>query len=93
MRLKSCEIESIKNIIKTFDEEAKVYLFGSRVDDKKKGGDIDILIESKKIDFKTYLKIKAKFLKIFGDRKIDIIIDNGKENSFIKTIQKEAILL
>ncbi len=46
MRVLKQEINIIKNNILKFDKEAQVYLFGSRVDDNKKGGDIDILIVS-----------------------------------------------
>jgi len=46
MRLSIFEQEAIKNAVAQGDKEAKVYLFGSRVDDTKRGGDIDILILS-----------------------------------------------
>ncbi|MBI5206523.1 MAG: nucleotidyltransferase domain-containing protein [Candidatus Firestonebacteria bacterium] len=46
MRLKDDQIKHIKNTIETLDKNAKIYLFGSRVDDYKKGGDIDLLIMS-----------------------------------------------
>lgn len=52
MRLSSHEIESIKSVANNvFGENAVVQLFESRVDDTKKGGDIDFLefIENKKI--------------------------------------------
>lgn len=44
MRLTNSEIEAIKKaFLKTF-EDGKIYLFGSRADDTKKGGDIDLYI-------------------------------------------------
>ena len=47
MRLKKENIEVIKILAKKyFGENAKVYLFGSRIDDNKKGGDIDLYIET-----------------------------------------------
>jgi len=48
VRLKDWEIEAIKEAIKNVDKDAKIILFGSRVDLTKKGGDIDLLIFSKK---------------------------------------------
>ena len=59
MRLKKEEIKTIKDTIKKFDKSAKIYLFGSRIDDNKRGGDIDILIDSPKIGFKELIKIKG----------------------------------
>lgn len=42
MRLKKEHIESIKNIaVNIFGSNVDVYLFGSRVNDSKRGGDID----------------------------------------------------
>lgn len=40
--------------------DAKIILFGSRVDDSKKGGDIDIYVETEQnIDVSTQVKILA----------------------------------
>ena len=44
MRLKKGEIEAISESIKDLDRDAKIYLFGSRIDDSRRGGDIDLLI-------------------------------------------------
>ena len=51
MRLTSTEANAIKHCIEIIDNQAEVYLFGSRTDDQKKGGDIDLLIISNKINF------------------------------------------
>jgi predicted nucleotidyltransferase len=44
MRLSDAERGAIRRAIADFDPEAMVYLFGSRTDDTKRGGDIDLLI-------------------------------------------------
>ena len=44
MRLTKEEIDVLKQSLRQIAEDAKLYLFGSRVDDTKKGGDIDICI-------------------------------------------------
>ena len=50
MRLDPDEIEILKESLKDLDKEAKIYLFGSRVNDDLKGGDIDLLVISKKLN-------------------------------------------
>ena len=51
MRLSRKEIEVILNVAqKIYGTSVKVYLFGSRTDDSKKGGDIDQMLGDQKID-------------------------------------------
>jgi len=38
VRLKSFEINAIKQVVSNLDAEARIYLFGSRVDMTQKGG-------------------------------------------------------
>lgn len=46
MRLTPAKIDTIKSTAKAvLGEGAQVMLFGSRVDDKAKGGDVDLTIE------------------------------------------------
>jgi predicted nucleotidyltransferase len=47
MRLKKYEIEAIENTFLKKFIHGEVYLFGSRVDDNQKGGDIDLYIKTK----------------------------------------------
>jgi predicted nucleotidyltransferase len=44
MRLAANEQSAICEAIKAADAEALIYLFGSRIDDAGKGGDIDLLV-------------------------------------------------
>ncbi|WP_024789362.1 MULTISPECIES: nucleotidyltransferase domain-containing protein [unclassified Lebetimonas] len=92
MRLKKEEIKIIKNIIRLYDKKAKIYIFGSRIDDRKKGGDIDIFVLSDKINFKIKQKIKIKFFLLFGDRKIDLIITNNiNKSAFYRFITNNGV--
>ena len=49
MRLYKKEIEILRESLKSLDPEGKLYLFGSRLYDDRRGGDIDLLIVSKKL--------------------------------------------
>jgi predicted nucleotidyltransferase len=46
MRITEHEKDVIIEAVKNVDSDAKLWLFGSRTDDNKKGGDIDIAIFS-----------------------------------------------
>jgi len=92
VRLKDWEIDVIKKVIKSFDENAKIYIYGSRANLNKKGGDIDILVISEKISLENQLKIKAKLIRFLGDRKIDLLIaKNKKETNFVELIYSQAV--
>jgi len=94
MRLYQNQIEILKAKLKIISSEAKLYLFGSRVDDTKKGGDIDLLVVSKEMTKKDLRYLRIEFFKHFGEQKIDIILDDGEfKNSFTKHIIKKAVLL
>jgi uncharacterized protein len=94
MRLEVEQVSLLRNTLSTLSTSAKIYLFGSRVDDTKKGGDIDLLIVSDKLTKKDIRKVRIEFFKAFGEQKLDIILDNGEfKNPFHKLIFQKAILL
>ncbi len=59
-------------------------MFGSRVDDNKRGGDIDLYIETNYTDLSFVAQKEISFLtdltKVIGDQKIDVIINFLKKN-------------
>lgn len=94
MRLKEFEVRAIKDAVYSLDKTANVYLFGSRTDDNKRGGDIDLLIISKKLKFGDKYKIYSKIISILDEQKIDIIINNGTDtNYFVKEALKNGLQL
>jgi predicted nucleotidyltransferase len=94
MRLTKKEVEAIKrNFEKIFDGD--IYLFGSRVDSSKRGGDIDLYISSKnrenliskKIDFLIALKNEI------GEQKIDVVFDKNQDRLIDRKAKNEGIRL
>lgn len=94
MRLGQEKIDVLKNKLKMLSSNAKIYLFGSRVDDSKRGGDIDLLVVSDEITKKDLRILRVEFFKHFGEQKLDIVLDNGEfKNPFTKHIFQKAVLL
>ena len=76
------------------DSHASLYLFGSRTDVTKRGGDIDILLISKQLKRNDLSKIRWHFFREFGEQKLDIVIDDGsKRTSFVKMVFPKAVKL
>jgi len=95
MRITEQEKNVIINAVKNTDPNAKVWLFGSRVDDSKKGGDIDIAILSEKIDKDIMQKIQVKrfICDRIGEQKIDIVTTNNGKEAIFKLAVAEGIQL
>lgn len=99
MRLTESQIQFINQTAKErFGNKVKVFLFGSRIDDTKRGGDIDLLIRTQK---ESMLSIKNKLLFIvdlktrIGDRKIDVVFDlkDKYSGNFLESIKKQSVEL
>lgn len=78
MRIAPSEAKIIKETVSSvFGERAVVWLFGSRADDTKKGGDIDLYIELPQEDYAYAKKVRfwCELVRNIGDQKIDIVIN------------------
>jgi predicted nucleotidyltransferase len=93
MRLSEEERQAILGAIATRDASAEVYLFGSRVDDNAKGGDIDILVLSGKIGFSGKLDILVDLHKRLGDRKVDLVVVPDLKRPFTRIAISRGVKL
>lgn len=94
MRLTKLQTQTIRKLFEThFLKEDQIWLFGSRTDDTKKGGDIDFYVETNHTDLAIATQKKNSFLsnlkKAIGEQKIDIIINVLSQNQ-TSSIYKEA---
>ena len=100
MRLNQLQIDSITHLArKHFGGETRVCLFGSRVDDLKKGGDIDLLMKNND-ESRLTLIAKVQFLaelkRTIGNQKIDVVFDNANtrlKTNFYRSITNQQIEL
>lgn len=80
MRLTLQQQSIIRSTVsETFATGAGVWLFGSRADDSKRGGDIDLLIETDQTDINSLARAEITFLTRLqmklGEQKIDVLLD------------------
>jgi len=93
LRISQNEKKVIVDSILTSDPLAKIYLFGSRADDMKKGGDIDILIFSEKIDLSEKIKIKTRIFQKMEEQKIDLLVAKNKNDPFVRLALEKGVQL
>ena len=96
LKVRLSEGEEIKAIAETakeiFGENVKIWLFGSRVDLDKRGGDIDLYIETEMEEdiLRKKLKFLVKLEKKIGEQKIDVIIRPFDSKDEISLIAKRT---
>lgn len=97
MRITSDEKNKIIKVAqKYFGNDARLYLFGSRVYDDKKGGDIDLFLDSTSdIELQTEIDFLKELYRNVTPRKIDLVIKSPskKDQLIFHTALKEGILL
>ena len=93
MRLTPQERAEITRSIAAHDPSAAIYLFGSRVDDQARGGDLDLLVLSKAIKLMDKLDILAELHRTLGDQKIDLVVYPDLSRPFARIAVREGIRL
>ena len=99
IRLSKEEIHIIVKVFKCyFLSSDMLWVFGSRVNVEKKGGDIDLYIETNFKDDNEITHARCEFWNelqdLLGEQKIDIIINNGDKKLLIYEIaRKEGVQL
>lgn len=88
MRLKEHEIASIKRCAERhFGPNCAVRLFGSRADDARRGGDIDLHVQVDDDAFST-MACRVRYLSdleaALGERKVDLVVEGpARKNGYI----------
>ncbi|WP_257252536.1 nucleotidyltransferase domain-containing protein [Endozoicomonas sp. ONNA1] len=93
MRLTKSEQQAIVTVIRQLDPDAEIWLFGSRVDDQARGGDIDLLILSHKLNSADKQKIRLALYEKLGEQKIDLVIAADDSDPFTRIALAEGVSL
>jgi predicted nucleotidyltransferase len=98
MRLSPRERHTIKNSFLDVFKDGEIYLFGSRVDPHRRGGDIDLYIRlpyllSAEERVEKRKELKLRLYETIGEQKIDIIVSKDIDRSIEKEAVEKGILL
>ena len=99
MRRTESQRQSIKSAVAAvIGEESRVWLFGSRVDDAKRGGDIDLLIETDKVvagRISALCRIEGALVVRLGNRRIDLLLKDAQtaEAPIFDVARRTGVLL
>jgi predicted nucleotidyltransferase len=99
MRLTPAQIDTIKNTTQAvLGEGAQVTLFGSRVDDQAKGGDVDLMIEVRQTLQEPALiaaRIASQISRAMHGRKVDVLLKapNLLEQPIHRIAQQQGVAL
>ena len=81
MRLSPEEVAAVKRLIaETYGADAPLRLFGSRVDDRRRGGDVDLHVEIDRAgpytvdDLEEELRLRRRLEDALGGRKVDLLV-------------------
>lgn len=94
MRLNPHERTAIVEAVRAaFGPNAAVRLFGSRTQDSRRGGDIDLFVEVDPADYSysDELELQLELLKRLGDQRVDVLVhQRGQPLSPIDRVAKET---
>lgn len=90
MRLSLFEIKNILHLKDAiFGKNLKLYLFGSRVDDSAKGGDIDLYLKVNNLNnvFEKKVEFLSQLQRVLGEQKIDLVFSRDE----LRLVDKEVL--
>jgi len=103
MRLNPKQIQRLKDAVAChFGKNARIWVFGSRVDDQRRGGDYDFYVETSKADPDEIVTDKLNMLASlhaspeFEGEKIDLVIRSavpGPELPIYKVAKEQGVQL
>jgi len=95
MRLSTTQQQYILQATRqNFGADAKVWLFGSRVDDARRGGDVDLYVETTQGNTLMAVLLCKIALEERLDLQVDLVVnDHGKDEPIYHIAKKKGVLL
>ncbi len=95
MRLSETQQQRILEATRqNFGDDAKAWLFGSRVDDTRRGGDVDLYIETRQSN-NLMAELRCKIaIEESPDLHVDLVVnDHVKDKPIYKIAKKQSVQL
>ncbi len=87
MRVPAEYVDFFRTEVGALRPGAAIYLFGSRIADDRKGGDVDILVLSDpKLSWDEGSQVRRRFWDRFGFQKLDLVCFRPEEPSAFKEL-------
>lgn len=96
MRLTLAERRAIVEEIHSKAPDTAIYLYGSRADDRLKGGDIDLLAISASLQWEDKIDLLLAIKARIGEQRIDLKImtpAQAAQDAFVQSILPTAVRL
>ncbi len=78
MRLTDCQIDAIRQLARQVaGDQVRVRVFGSRLDDAARGGDVDLMLEfPEPVDDPALLaaRMSAQVSRVMAGRRVDVLL-------------------
>lgn len=78
MRLTDCQIDAIRQLARQVaGDQVRVRVFGSRLDDAARGGDVDLMLElPEPVDNPALLaaRMSAQVSRVMAGRRVDVLL-------------------
>jgi predicted nucleotidyltransferase len=91
MRISDREKRILVGAVLAQDPAARVWLFGSRVDDGKRGGDIDIAVLSTMIGRLERMRIRRAVVDALGEQKVDVVVSADGADPFFRLVVQKGV--
>ncbi len=97
MRLSAEDIAAIRSLVQTrFGAGAGIWLFGSRLNDSARGGDVDLYVEPDRLPEDNLLLARQALRRDLERRlrlPVDLVINPGRTTAFMRQARTEGYRL
>ena len=94
MRLSPEEIRVIRGLIRAgFGAQSRIWVFGSRLDDDARGGDLDLYVEPDRLPPGNLLLVRQALQRDLERRlrvPVDLVVNAGNTTAFMRQARQEG---